>query len=162
LKTLFLKFFLLLIILNLGSVKLAFAQEAFTIGPMVHFSIGNKFRPAYGLEFSYWNFSHFPYSIDFGIDFEKSKFRIYSEAQTGIGITGISAGPCIEFKKESPIQLGLQGSFWVNYFLGIDFRFRYMRGKDYFAPGLYAKYPWLKGGSGNSSNSSHHHHYDWD
>jgi hypothetical protein len=152
------KLFLLIARLNLANFS--FAQEAFTIGPMVHFTIGNKFRPSYGLEFAYWNYSHFPYSIDFGIDFEKSKFRIYSEIQTGIVITGVSAGPCVEFKKDSPVQVGLQGSFWLNYFVGLDYRFRYMKGKDYFAPGIYAKVPFIKGGYDHSSSHYHHHHWD--
>jgi len=137
-------------------------QQLFTIGPTVHFRVGDKFKPAYGLEFAYWDYEHFPYSVDLGIEYEKSKFRIYSEAQTGIAVTGFSAGPVLEFAKQTPVKLGLQGTAWLNYFIGVDYRFRIMSGSNYYAPGVYAKFLWLKGGTGSNNNTSHHHHFDWD
>jgi hypothetical protein len=163
LKKLFLNYFSIILLFIACTPKMLVAQELFTLGPMVHFNIGDKFRPAYGLEFSYWNYEHFPYSIDVGMEFEKSKFRIYSEAQTGIALTGVSAGPFIEFEKQAPVQVGLQGTVWANYILGLDFRFRIMSGKNYFGPGIYAKYLWMKGGTNNNSSSGgSHHHFDWD
>ena len=121
---------LVIVTLLITTVFQANAQEIISVGPMVHFNIGSgKIKTSYGLEIAYWNYRHFPYSVDFGVEYERSKFRVYSEAQTGIAITGISAGPFLEFKKGSPLQAGVQGSFWINYILGLDCRFRFMKGK---------------------------------
>ena len=140
----------------------AVGQHALSVGPMFHLNFGNgKVTPGYGFEIAYWNYEHFPYSVDLGFEYEKSKFRLYSEAQTGIAVTGVSAGPFLEFKNSSPVQAGLQGSFWINYFVGVDCRFRIMKGQDYIAPGLYAKLPFAVGPRENNGSNSDHD-WDWD
>jgi len=129
---------LILILLYCFSLK---SQTIWTVGPMLHVNIGNeKVRASWSLEFAYWNFRHFPYSFDFCAEFEKKRIRLYSEAQTGIGIAGISAGPVMEIQTdESKVKLGLQGSVWGNYFLGFDLRFRTIDNKFFFCPGTYVK-----------------------
>jgi hypothetical protein len=129
------------------------AQSVYTIGPMLHFNIGDRpVRTSFGIEFAYWNIDHTPYGFDLGFDCQKGKFRLYSEMQTGVGVAGMSAGPFLEFRNEKPVSLGMQGSIWANYIVGMDLRFRFSKGQDYFAPGFYAKYLWGKGmnGSGHS------------
>lgn len=128
------------------------AQPILSVGPMVHVNIdGEGYKVSYGLEFAYWNIENFPYSFDFGIEGQKGAFRIYSEAQTGIGFGGISLGPCLEFADKTRLQL--QGSVWVNYILGGDLRFRSGE-HGVFAPGMYLKFPWVPGKESNSSGSS--------
>ena len=149
-----LKYFLLIFLL-LNFNNIAKAQVFYSIGPMLHWNIGDeKVRTSFGIEFAYWNFDKTPYSMDFGIDFQKGKTRLYSELQTGVGLAGLSAGPFMEWEKDSKVQAGLQGSVWFNYFVGVDLRFRWQKGQDYFAPGLYAKLPFKKGGYDNSSGGS--------
>ena len=143
---------------------------------MLHINIGNKqVKASLGFELAYWNFSHnLPYGCDIGIEHEKSKWRIYSEAQTGFIWGGLSAGPCLEIRKESNCKLFVQTSIWANAIIGIDFRMRYGEGEHYFCPGLYAKIPFTPGGwdsfndsydknhSSTSNNHmsglTHHHH----
>jgi hypothetical protein len=128
---------------------------------MIHVNFGSgKVKPSFGFEVAYWNVAHFPYSADLGFEFEKSKFRLYSEAQTGIAVTGLSAGPVLEFKKGSPVQLGMQGSFWVNYYLGFDCRFRFLKGSKQIAPGIYAKLPIGFGPDFDHDNGGSD--WDWD
>ena len=153
----------------MGIYNLVFAElgagTIWTVGPMLHVNFGaGKIRASYGLEFAYWNFNHFPYSIDFATEFERHRIRLYSEAQTGIGIAGISAGPVIEIQTDEPsVKTGFQGSVWGNYFWGFDIRFRTIAKNKFFCPGTY-----LKGGfdgrdengniiQGNSHSWSHHH-----
>jgi hypothetical protein len=142
------------------------AQTIWTVGPMLHVNFGGeKVRASWALEFAYWNFSHFPYSIDFATEFEKKKIRLYGELQTGIGIAGTSIGPVVEFQTDKPAtKLGLQMSIWGNYYWGFDVRYRYIDKKSFLCPGTY-----LKGGfaardeNGNkiksSSSSSHFHEH---
>jgi hypothetical protein len=141
------------------------AQHIYTMGPTVHFNIGNGLvKTSYGLEFSFWDISNFPGGFNVGIEGERKAFRLYSEGQTGIGILGLSLGPYLELRKETPIKIGLQGSGWVNYIVGIDMRFRTGNTTDHFSPGLYAKFLWEDGISSNNSHSNnnvifyHHHH----
>ncbi|PBQ34548.1 hypothetical protein CNR22_23110 [Sphingobacteriaceae bacterium] len=118
-------------------------QTIWSIGPMLHVNIGGeKVKVSYALELAYWNFSHFPYSVDFGMEFERKRIRLYSEAQTGIGVAGIAAGPVIEIQTDKPaVRFGFQGSVWANYYLGFDFRFRYIDKKKLYCPGIYVKAP---------------------
>src|ERR1044071_8535870 len=86
-----------------------FAQEIYMIGPMIHFNFSeHQCHVSYAIEASYWNIDHFPYSADVGLEFEKGKFRIYSEAQTGVGLIGVASGPFIEFAKDKGVRGGLQ------------------------------------------------------
>jgi hypothetical protein len=145
------------------------AQSIWTVGPMLHFNIGGeKVRASWSVEFAYWNFNHFPYSVDFAAEFEKQKIRFYSEAQTGIGIAGISAGPVLEIQTDAgKAKLGVQGSVWGNYYLGGDLRLRGIDGHLFFAPGVYIKTGFAPkdengnsiSGSGYNGTHSHHHHH---
>lgn len=151
-----LTFFLAVIIcINANSQN----REVWMLGPMLHFNFGNKqMHTSFGIELSYWNYNHFPYSVDGGIEFEKKKIRLYSEAQTGIGFLGISMGPVIELQTdEYKLKGGLQGSGWVNYFGGFNLRFRKVGGKSYVSPGIYVKVP-----LGYEAESEDHLHWDWD
>jgi hypothetical protein len=139
------------------------SQEIWMFGPMLHINFGGeKVRPSFGFELSYWNYKGVPYSLDGGFEFEKKKFRIYTEAQTGLGLIGASAGPVLQFNSEEhAIQGGFQGSLWANYFWGFDLRFRIAGNNFYVSPGTYAKLP--LGYSGDEEeNISFHHHHDWD
>ena len=129
---------LLSIILVSGFIK---AQTIWTIGPMLHVNFGEgKTRCSYSLETAYWNFSGFPWSVDFAMEFEKKKIRIYSEGQTGFGLGGIAAGPVLEFNKENnKTSLGWQASIWGNYYWGFDLRYRKINGNKFFCPGTYLK-----------------------
>ncbi|MBL7932915.1 MAG: hypothetical protein JNL60_13490 [Bacteroidia bacterium] len=118
-------------------------QTIWTLGPMLHVNFGGeKVRVSYALELAYWNFRNVPYSVDFAMEFERKRIRLYSEAQTGVGVAGIAAGPVIEIQTDKPaLRVGLQGSVWANYFLGFDFRFRYIDKKKLYCPGIYVKVP---------------------
>ncbi|HEY8402171.1 MAG TPA: hypothetical protein VIK89_12970, partial [Cytophagaceae bacterium] len=128
--------------------------EYLSIGPMLHLNVGKgKANVSFGVEAAYWNYKNFPYSIDFGFDAGGSKFRLYSEVQTGVGLAGIAAGPVLEFNEEGT-QLGFQGSFWANYFWGFDLRFRKIGGESYIAPGTYVKLPIVLDGDGKRNRNS--------
>jgi hypothetical protein len=131
---------------------------------MLHLNIGNgKSHVSFGLEIAYWNIHHLPYGFDLGVDFEKSTFRVYSEAQTGLYLAGIAAGPYMEIKRANPVKAGLQTSLWANAFIGVDLRARFTKGKDTFSPGLYGKYLWIPGTNLNDGFDEHHgHNWDWD
>ncbi|HEX2395545.1 MAG TPA: hypothetical protein VHI78_09365 [Bacteroidales bacterium] len=150
---------LITIILNQNS----FSQksEVWMLGPMLHFNIADKhMKTSFGVELSYWNYEHFPYSFDVGIDFQKGSIRLYSEGQTGIGFLGLSFGPVLELRtSEGQLKTGIQGSVWANYFGGFDLRFRKTGDAFTFAPGLYFKLPvsreaWSYDGDGDG--------WDWD
>ena len=83
-----------LFIVNLN----AFAQEIWTIGPMLQVNFGRgKPTVSFAIEAAYWNVKGMPYSVDFGIEFDRRKTtRFYTELQTGIGIAGVSAGPILQ------------------------------------------------------------------
>ena len=132
----------------LAAVQLQ-AQHVYTAGPMLHYNFGGgtKGHFSFGLEVAYWNVYKFPYGVDVGIDFEKNRFRLYSEAQTGFYFGGLSAGSFLEFPKNEDPRLGLQASLWANVFVGLDIRARFSRKETRIAPGLYVKYPWAAGGN---------------
>ena len=136
-------------------------DKVFTAGPTVHLNFGeSKFNISYGFEVAYWDYNHFPYSLDAGIEIGGRKFRIYSEEQTGVGFIGVSAGPVIQYNfAESRCNLGFQYSFWMNYYVGIDMRFRYLDNKKAYSPGVYAKLPF---GYGIYKDAENHHHSSWD
>jgi hypothetical protein len=88
------------------------AQEVWTLGPMIHINFGGdeKISTSFSIEGAYWNLNNFYHSVDVGLEFDRGKFRIYSEAQTGIGLTGLSFGPVLEFHRGHGVHLGAQGS----------------------------------------------------
>jgi len=121
-------------------------QGAFSIGPMLHLNIGEKpNRLSFGLEAAYWNLEKFPAGLNMGMEFQKGARRFYLEGQVGIGLAGLAFGPVFEKKKDDVIRLGLQTNIWANYFAGINLRWRRINDQKTFAPGIYAKYPFLFG-----------------
>ncbi|MFN3402775.1 MAG: hypothetical protein ACK40G_01690 [Cytophagaceae bacterium] len=148
---------ILILILGICLATEGYSQAVYTIGPMLHFNFGESKRPtvSFAIEGAYWNIKSFPYSFDVGLEWERGKFRIYSEAQTGIGLMGVSSGPFLEFSS-APVKLGLQMSAWANYFWGFDFRYRINSGKNVISPGTYVKLPVATQGlkKSNSSGSS--------
>jgi hypothetical protein len=126
-----------LIILLILSVRL-YSQFIF-LGPMAHYNFGTgKGHFSYGLEASCWVL---PIAgFDAGFEYEKDKFRIYSEGQYGF-IGGVAAGYVREFYKDGTSSGGFQGSVWGAFFGGLDFRVRDINGDKYYAPGIFAKYP---------------------
>lgn len=148
------------LVISLSTEVFPQKPQVWMLGPMLHFNFGNKqMHTSFGLEVAYWNYDKFPYSVDLGFEFEKSKFRLYSEAQTGIGFLGVSMGPVMELGGgEHKVKGGIQGSGWLNYFGGIDLRFRAVGGASYFSPGVYFKLP-----LGLGDSDGHYHHWDdWD
>ncbi len=140
-------------------------QEVWTIGPMLHinFGGGEKRSTSFGIETAYWNLKSFPYSADFGVEFDRGKIRLYSEAQTGIGVAGISIGPVVEFNtKERNTKLGIQGSLWANYFIGLDYRIRSIDRHSYHAFGTYGKLPIARSGFRGGNSSGWGSLDDWD
>lgn len=136
------KIFILLFFLFIFPYR-SFSQEIWTVGPMLHINFGGeKVTASFAIEAAYWNVYVVPVSIDGGIEFDKHKIRIYSEFQTGIGILGVSAGPLLEIgTKPFYLAPGFQTSAWANWIVGLDMRYRRVQGKNYFAPGIYAKLP---------------------
>jgi hypothetical protein len=152
-------FIALLLVFSIATQSNAQKSQVWMLGPMLHFNFSNKvMHTSFGVELAYWNYTHFPYSFDFGIEFEKKKFRIYSEAQTGIGLIGLSMGPVLEYQSdENKMKLGAQGSVWANYFGGFDLRFRKVGGTSSLSPGLYFKIPLGYGGDADGDDD-----WDWD
>lgn len=120
---------------------------------MLHLNLGEKPRLSYGLEAAYWNLQKFPAGIKVGLDFQKGIKRFYLEGQLGVGLAGIAAGPVLEKKKEEDLVLGWQTNLWVNYFAGLNLRWRQVNGQKTFAPGLYAKALFMWGYDDGSANS---------
>jgi hypothetical protein len=119
------------------------STPTFFAGPTFHLNIGNEeHNISFGLEASAWLLNsdfNLPPSADIGIEFEKGKFRVYSELQTG-ALIGLSAGPVVEFSKEDP-RFGFQSSIWAAFILGFDFRYRRINNTNYFCPGSFIKVP---------------------
>lgn len=138
-----------------------FGQEVWTIGPMLHYNFGGEKRHfSWAIELAYWNVKNVPYSIDGGIEFSKKRIRLYSEVQTGIGVTGLSVGPVLEINKaEHKAHLGFQTTFWVNYFIGVDYRYRRIDKTNFNCIGTYGKLPFATKDMKSSNSNSYH---DWD
>ncbi|MCC9169124.1 hypothetical protein, partial [Pontibacter harenae] len=119
------------------------AQDIFSVGPMLHYNFGQK-KPkvSWGIEASLWWYENqFPISTNFGFDKRKGSSVLYLQAQTGIGLVGLSAGPYVEFRKDDTAVLGLQTDYWLNYFAGLNYRVRYGGGEKQKAMGIYLKAP---------------------
>ena len=119
------------------------AQEVWTVGPMLHLNFGRgKPTVSFAIEAAYWNITNVPHSVDFGIEFDLRKTtRFYSELQTGIGFAGVSVGPVLQVGGGDGAKLGLQGTAWINYYVGLDYRMRFFRDQKHHSGGLYAKLP---------------------
>jgi hypothetical protein len=136
------------------------------VGPMLHLQFGEHGHYlGYGLEASYWNFlgGVWPYGVDVGAEFGHGHFRIYSEAQASLVVTGFSMGPVLEIGGEHGTNLGWQNTLWAAYVLGLDMRWRFANGKTDHDPGVFLKFPALYDASewDLDENHSHHHHHDW-
>lgn len=86
--------------------------------------------------------------VDFGIEFDESRFRIYSEFQIlpGVSIVGLSAGPVFEVSYDGNLGIGLQASAWAAIAVGADIRLRWLIPKTLVvAPGLFLKWPFFPG-----------------
>ena len=155
------KVIVLLILFTLCFKVKTFGQEVWTIGPMLHYNFGGEKRHfSWAIELAYWNIKNVPYSVDGGIEFSKKRIRLYGEAQTGIGVTGISIGPVLEINKaERKAHLGYQTTFWLNYFIGVDYRYRRIDKTSFNCVGTYGKLP-VATKNMKSSNGSNYH--DWD
>ena len=82
--------------------------------------------------------------------------------QTGVGVAGISLGPVFEFNKvEREAHLGFQATGWVNYFVGLDYRYRRIDKTNFHCVGTYAKLPFATKDMG-SSNGNGGSDFDWD
>ena len=153
---------LALFLLANGSVL---AQEIWTVGPMFHINFGKEKRTtAFSIEAAYWNITRFIYSVDVGLEIERGKLRLYSEGQTGIGVTGVSLGPVVEFNfPESKTRLGVQGSCWINYILGVDYRIRFIDHQKFNYIGFYGKLPVSTNGFDDDGRSTSYDDWDdWD
>jgi hypothetical protein len=152
---------LLLLLFKLGFSLKTLGQEVWTIGPMLHYNFGGEKRHfSWAIELAYWNVKNVPYSIDGGIEFSKKRTRFYSEVQTGIGVAGLSVGPVLEINKvERKVHLGIQTTFWMNYFIGVDYRYRRIDKTHFNCAGAYGKLPFATKDMESSNGSSHH---DWD
>ncbi|MFH0920683.1 MAG: hypothetical protein V1913_09995 [Fibrobacterota bacterium] len=122
------------------------AFSAFTLGPMVHVNFGNgKVRLSGGIEYACWFMpgeivKELPVGFDLGLEFERDRVRLYSEAQAGVFVSGVSLGPVLEFYDYGgPCVLGFQGSVWGACFGGVNIRFRRVE-YPVFSPGLFLKY----------------------
>jgi hypothetical protein len=142
----------------------ALAQEIWTVGPMLHVNFGRgKPTVSFAIEAAYWNVSKFPHSVDFGIEFDRRKTtRFYSELQTGIGVAGVSAGPVLQVGGGDGAKLGLQGTAWINYYIGLDYRMRFFRDQKHHCVGLYGKLPVATTGLDDGDGHSHSSWGDWD
>jgi hypothetical protein len=139
-----------IIILMLFSLQLKaqFSDYIVLVGPKFNFNFGNgQHRFSGGLEVSAWTFNNesIPFGADFGFEFERDRCRIYSELQAGM-ILGLSAGPVLELTRETK-TLGFQGSAWAAIFLAVDMRYRRINATNYFAPGIFFKYPVFEKGN---------------
>src|SRR5688500_3378546 len=149
---------LLSALLTLPAASMAARMEYLTIGPMIHWNFGdNRFiKASWGLEAAYWNFDRdgfeklgrnpIPgfgkrgYGLTLGLEKDRDAVRFYSEPQVGWVFAGMALGPVLEVDLHGgPAAWGIQGSFWVNPLVGLDFRYRRLAGRHNQAFGLYGK-----------------------
>ncbi|PRY07823.1 hypothetical protein CLV24_12213 [Pontibacter ummariensis] len=155
-----LKLKLLLLVVLLG-FSTAQAQDVFSVGPAIHFNFGEK-KPkvSWGVEAAVWWFEdQFPISGNLGFDRRRGSTVLYMQAQTGVGVAGISAGPYLELRKEDSPVLGLQTDYWLNYYAGLNYRVRYSGEGNQKALGFYLKAPLSVGGDVEDEDEDD---WDWD
>ncbi len=133
-------------------------SQIFTIGPVLSWNFGDKqCKFSGGLEFGIYalpvyteNNKEAFLSLELGLDFEKGKNRFYSEFKltkyivnnTGLPfLYGISAGPVIEWGIETKTSLGFQSSAYGWFIIGANFKYRRIKGKNYYGPGMLIKIP---------------------
>lgn len=116
--------------------------QVFTIGPTLHLNLKNNSQIiSYGIEAAIWNSSE-PFGVDFGLEFSKASFKIYSEFESGIFIIGSAIGPVFVKDYGGKIKLGLQVTGWANYYFGLDFRGTFFKNDSNknISYGMYYKY----------------------
>ncbi|MDB5047559.1 MAG: hypothetical protein JWO30_630 [Fibrobacteres bacterium] len=131
------------------------------VGPTIHWDFGNHAHGfSYGVETSYWNFLNgiWPYSLDFGLEYGHSHFRIYSEAQASLVVIGLSLGPVLDFGGKNGTSLGWQNSVWASYLVGLDMRWRRLEGTTYYCPGVFTKLPANYDSKEWDGDGNEHHH----
>lgn len=137
------------------------AQDVISVGPMLHFNFGEK-KPkvSWGIEAAAWWYeNNFPVSTSLGLERKQGNAILYVQGQTGVGIAGLAAGPYLEFRKGDTAVLGLQTDYWVNYFLGLNYRVRYSGEGNQKALGLYLKAPLMLGADEVEEDDDD---FDWD
>ncbi len=145
------------IILVITLLPLRSFSQLFTIGPVLNWNFCDKqCKFSWGIELGIHGFligeengiGSF-LSLDIALENEKPKTRFYTELQY-IGIIpakympvfyGLSAGPVVEWGKETKTSVGFQATAWSCYYLGASFRYRWMKAKNYFGPGVFFKLP---------------------
>ncbi|MFD2512735.1 hypothetical protein ACFSRY_02545 [Pontibacter locisalis] len=154
------KYKLLFLVLLLTFSKVQ-AQDVFSVGPAFHYNFGDK-KPkvSWGVEAAIWWYEDkFPISANLGFDKRKGSTVLYSQAQTGVGLAGISVGPYLEFRKEeASTTFGLQTDYWLNYYAGLNYRIRYGGGEKQRAFGLYLKAPIILGSEDEEEGDG----WDWE
>ena len=127
-----------------GASAEAARNDIFMIGPMVHVNLTKAGTPAwsFALEGSYWAYDDAPVGVDVGLEYDLQRgVRLYSELETGFFLGGLAVGPALQFGSGGA-SFGFQCSLWLNYFAGVDIRFRQMMDEPMVtAPGFYAKAP---------------------
>ncbi|WP_347159581.1 hypothetical protein [Pontibacter chitinilyticus] len=151
-----------LLLLLLPAVQ---AQDVFSVGPALHYNFGQKQpKVSWGIEAALWWYKDgFPISGNLGFEHRKNSTILYTQAQTGIALAGVSAGPYLEFKKdEATVKLGLQTDYWINYFVGLNYRIRYNGAGKEKALGMYLKAPIGLGLEDNDADDDFDWDWDWD
>ena len=118
-----------------------------TFGPMIHCNFSdNGYHFSWGLEAAVYKGASneelkkgIP-GVDLGIEFERTKVRLYSEFEYGFAFYGAAIGGFWENDWENhKNSFGPQGSVWLNFFAGVDMRFRGSDNGTVLSPGWYAK-----------------------
>ncbi|WP_114781953.1 hypothetical protein [Botryobacter ruber] len=146
----------LLCLLSLPEVR---AQDVISVGPMLHFNFGDrKPKVSWGVEAALWWYQDsFPASVNLGFDRRKGSTVLFAQAQTGVGVAGVAAGPYLELQ-EGEASVGMQTDYWINYFAGLNYRIRYGTGNNRKALGFYVKAP-IPIGPQDEENGNV---FDWD
>jgi hypothetical protein len=142
------KIFAFLFFLNITCYSIKAQSNMLLFGPTLHYNIGGGLNNlVFGLELSYWRENTALQIIspalgfDIGLEFEKSKTRIYTELQYGL-LFGLSGGYVCQFGDHYECS-GYQCSAWGAYYGGIELRYRKLNNIDYFAPGGILKFPFI-------------------
>jgi hypothetical protein len=132
---------LLMLALPAGVANARPKDDLYLFGPVLHANLRDgKIHFSLGVEGSYWNLDRkVGYSYGMEYDFRKQA-RLYGELQAGF-LAGASVGPVLQVSGQG-LDMGMQGSLWASWFLGIDCRYRLLtRSHGELAPGVFAKLP---------------------
>jgi hypothetical protein len=151
------KLFLLVLIIGIVLLPELLFSQIFTIGPVLNWNIGDKqcrFSGGveigiHGLPVGDENGKGSILSLDIGLESGKTKNRFYTELQfikyipgeTVVVFYGLSAGPVIEWGKDTKTRIGIQTTAWGCLLLGASLRYRWINKKSYIVPGMFFKFP---------------------